>query len=87
MTTATVQSRITPELKEDAEKVLGAMGLKTSDAIRLFLQQTVNIGGLPFRPTVPQPNAITTAAMKEAENNENLSSYRSFDDMRKELNV
>lgn len=83
----TVQSRISPELKKDAERVLGAMGLKTSDAIRLFLQQTVNVGGLPFRPTAPQPNAATKAAMEEAENSESLSSYDSFKDLRKELDV
>ena len=45
-----VDFRISPELKKDAEEVFGAMGMKTSAAIRLFLQHSVNMGGLPFRP-------------------------------------
>jgi DNA-damage-inducible protein J len=83
----TVQSRVSPELKRDAEKVFKAMGLKTSDAIRLFLQQTVNIGGLPFRPTASQPNTETATAMKDTQDGQNLSSYDSFDHMRKELDT
>ncbi len=83
----TVQSRVSPELKRDAERVFRAMGLKTSDAIRLFLQQTVNIGGLPFRPTTAQPNAETVAALRETQSGENLSSYAGFNDIRKELDT
>jgi len=63
----TVQVRITPELKKEAEAVFKAMGMKTSEAIRLFLQQAVNSGGLPFQPTAKQPNAATREAMKELE--------------------
>jgi len=81
----TVQCRVSPELKKDAEKVFGAMGMKTSEAIRLFLQQSVNMGGLPFRPTASQPNAETAAAMRETRSGENLSSYDSFDEMRTDL--
>lgn len=59
----TVQARVTSELKADAEAVFNSMGLKTSDAIRLFLQQSVNIGGLPFQPKAKLPNADTRDAM------------------------
>lgn len=41
------------------------MGLTTADAIRLFLQQSLNVGGLPFRPTAKRPNAETIEAMQE----------------------
>lgn len=61
----TVQVRVTPELKQQAESVFQAMGLKTSEAIRMFLQQSVNIGGLPFQPTTKQPNAQTREAIRE----------------------
>ena len=37
-------------------------------AIRLFLQQVVNSGGLPFQPTARRPNAETRAAIHELEN-------------------
>jgi DNA-damage-inducible protein J len=63
----TVTARITPELKEQADAVFAAIGLSTSDAIRVFLQQAVNTGGLPFQPVAKRPNAETLAAMVELE--------------------
>lgn len=62
-----IHTRIDDTLKKDAESVLASMGLKTSDAIRLFLQQTVNVGGLPFRPIAKVPNKTTIRAMEEPE--------------------
>lgn len=70
MINETVQARIDPVLKQQAEAVFAAIGLKTSDAIRMFLQQSVNIGGLPFQPRAKQPNAETLAAMEEMERGE-----------------
>ena len=67
MTTVTVQARINPDLKEQADALFAALGLSTADAIRLFLQQSVNAGGLPFQPSVKRPNADTLAAMAELE--------------------
>lgn len=67
MTNVTVRARISPELKEEAETILAEIGLSTSDAIRVFLQQTVNTGGLPFQPTARRPNAETLGAMAELE--------------------
>ncbi len=67
MANDTVTARIDPELKSEAEGVLNEIGLKTSEAIRLFLQQCVNSGGLPFQPHAKQPNAETLAAIKELE--------------------
>ena len=59
-----IRSRIEPELKEQAQRVLDDCGLNLSDAIRLFLRQIVATGGLPFEVKVP--NAATQAAMLEA---------------------
>lgn len=67
MANVTVQSRIKPELKEQAEAVFDAIGLSMGDAIRLFLQQSVNTGGLPFQPTAKRPNAETSTALAELE--------------------
>ena len=65
----TIQARISPQLKREAEAVFRAIGLKTSDAIRLFLQQSVNLGGLPFRLRAKTPNQETLAAMDELKAN------------------
>lgn len=65
MLTSEIRSRIEPELKDEAQEVLGRVGLNISDAIRLFLRQVVAVKGLPFeiRET---PNATTRAAILEA---------------------
>lgn len=67
MSNVTIQSRVSPELKQQAEAIFGALGLSTSDAIRMFLQQSVNVGGLPFQPTAKRPSQDTLDAMKELE--------------------
>ena len=65
MSNITVQSRVSPELKKQADAIFAAMGMSTADAIRIFLQQVVNNGGLPFQPTARRPNADTREAMQE----------------------
>lgn len=67
MSSVTVQSQVSPELNKQAEAVFAALGLSTADAIRLFLQQAVNTGGLPFQPTAKRPNPETLEAMTELE--------------------
>lgn len=65
MANVVIQSRVKAELKEEAEALFSAIGLSVSDAIRLFLQQSINSGGLPFQPTAKRPNAETREAMHE----------------------
>jgi len=67
MSNVTVQARISPELKQEAEAVLFSVGMTTAEAIRVFLKQVVNSGGLPFQPTARTPNTETLAAMMELE--------------------
>jgi DNA-damage-inducible protein J len=67
MSNVTVQARVSAELKQEAEAVFSAIGLSTAEAIRVFLQQAVNKGGLPFQPTARTPNSETRAAMMEFE--------------------
>ncbi|MGF6241850.1 MULTISPECIES: type II toxin-antitoxin system RelB/DinJ family antitoxin [Paraburkholderia] len=62
--TADVRTRIEPELKEAAVKVLAQNGLTLSDAMRLFLRQVVLYKGLPFE--VRQPNEATVRALRES---------------------
>ena len=64
MTDTVIRSRINPALKAEATRVFSDMGLTMSEAIRLFLTQTVAQGGLPF--VVRTPNAKTKLAMQEA---------------------
>jgi DNA-damage-inducible protein J len=62
--TAIVRSRIDPQLKEEASKVLEDLGLTLSDGIRMFMTQVVMTQGLPF-PVVKMPNARLMKAVRE----------------------
>lgn len=46
--TATFQMRINPEIKQRVESVYAKQGLTLTDAINIFIQQSLNAEGLPF---------------------------------------
>jgi len=76
--TAMITTRVDPELKADVEKVLGKLGINTTEAINLFLSQVRLRKGLPF--DVKIPNKTTLRAMKDAEEGRDLSSYDSLEE-------
>jgi DNA-damage-inducible protein J len=67
MKTALVQVRVDDETKAEADHLFSELGMDTATAVRLFLKQAIQAGGLPFR-VIKQPryNAATEAAMDEA---------------------
>lgn len=67
MSNIEVRLRVESELKKNAESVFQNMGMTMSEAIRIFLKQSVNSSGLPFRPHLNSPNKITLQAFKSAE--------------------
>lgn len=48
---ATLNLRINPTLKRDAESVLSRLGIPMSVAVDMFLNQVVLSGGIPFSVT------------------------------------
>ena len=44
----TFQMRINPEVRREAESVYAQYGLTLTDAINIFIQQSLNAEGLPF---------------------------------------
>lgn len=68
---AVVRARIDERTKNEATKVLAAMGLTASDAFRMMMKLIAANRELPFSPLVP--NAETIAAMEEAERGEGRS--------------
>ncbi len=46
--TATFQFRINPKVREQAEAVYAGCGLTLTEAINIFIQQSINVDGLPF---------------------------------------
>ena len=74
---ATINTRIEPRLKAEAEVVLSMLGISTSDAITMFFKQVVLNKGLPFPLRIP--NADTVAAF--AEDRSDLQKYTSVKEM------
>ena len=78
----TIRVRVDHELKHSVEHILSTLGLSTSAAITLFLNQVRLTKGLPFEVRIP--NQVTLEAMREAENGI-LPSSKTPDDFFREL--
>lgn len=63
--TSNLNIRIDPETKQGAERLFSNFGITVSDAINIFLRQSLMVGGLPFEMKL-QYNADTEAAMQES---------------------
>jgi len=81
---ATVRARVEPQLKEEAESVLQALGLNPTAAITLYYEQIVRRGGIPFELALP--NATTRKAMRSAERGRVIRAHDA-DDLLARLNV
>ena len=46
--TANINIRVNPVLKKNAEELFSSFGITLSDAINIFLNKSVMVGGLPF---------------------------------------
>ena len=68
--TANLHIRLPAKLKREAEKVIDALGLDTSSAIRLFFTQMTLQGTIPFalprvRPMSAKTRKIVEESLKE----------------------
>lgn len=61
--TATFQMRINPAIRKQAETVYAGCGLTLTDAINIFIQQCINMDGLPFVVTGKSKAARREAAI------------------------
>jgi len=64
--TASLNIRISPEIKSSVESLFGSFGITVSDAVNMFLHQALMVGGLPFDLKKPRYNVETEAAIQEA---------------------
>jgi DNA-damage-inducible protein J len=65
--TTTYNIRIDSYIRNEADALYKSMGLSLSQAINLFLTQSVAQGKLPIAEIVPQPGYRLSRAMEEAE--------------------
>ncbi len=69
---ANLYARIEPDVKEQAEKILSALGIPASNAINMFYKQIILQRGLPFDVKLPSSRPIDMSALSEAELNAEL---------------
>ena len=69
---ANLYARIEPDVKEQAENILSALGIPASNAINMFYKQIILNRGLPFEVKIPTAKPINVDEMTEAELNAEL---------------
>lgn len=83
--TATARARMEPEVKEEAEKILGACGLSPSEAIGLFYRQVILHQGLPF--PVQTFNEETRRVLRDSERGLEVTPFESAEALFEELGI
>ena len=76
--TAQIYTRLEPDLKKWAQRILNKLGISTTDAIRIYFQQIVDSNGIPFDVSIP--NEKTRQAMDDAREEKDLTSYDSSEE-------
>ena len=81
MSTVDIRLRVSREIKADADALFKQMGMSMSEAMRIFLSQCINSGGLPFKPCSKIPNAETRTALEESRRGIGINEYSSWEGM------
>lgn len=64
---ANLYARIEPDVKEQAEGILAALGIPASNAINMFYKQIILQRGLPFEVKMPSVRPVDMSALSESE--------------------
>ena len=71
--TSTLNLRINPEVKQQAEEILHILGIPMSTAVDMYFKQIILTGGIPFPLTIPKfPKSINSEEMTDPVLNEKL---------------
>ena len=96
---ANLYARIEPDLKEQAENILTALGIPASNAITMFYKQIILQNGLPFEVKLPEHpldiSRMTSAELDaelekgyaDAEAGHTIPMEQAFANVRKEFGV
>ena len=77
--TSNIYTRVEPEIKERAEKILTQLGIPMSNAITIFLRQVVLHNGIPFDMKLPQNMPVSLESLTDAEFNTEIE--KGFNDI------
>ena len=69
---ANLYARIEPDLKEQAESILSALGIPASNAITMFYKQIILQKGLPFEVKLPATRPIDISGLTGKQLSEEL---------------
>ena len=81
--TATIQTRVDPVVKKNAQQILKKLNITMSEAISMYLSQITLHQGIPFELKIP--NDHTAKTLEESENEKNLRTVNSVDQLFEEL--
>ena len=65
--TTNISIRMDSDLKAQADRLFGELGMNLTTAFNIFVRQSLREGRIPFDVSLNQPNSETVAAMLEAE--------------------
>ena len=81
--TATIQTRVDPTIKQNAQNILKKLNISMSEAISMYLSQITLHKGIPFEIKIP--NEVTAKALKASENGHEIHKVDSVDELFQEL--
>lgn len=91
---STFQVRINSEIKRAVEDIYAKTGMTLTDAFNTFIQQSLNVEGLPFIVTKNSKEALREQAiamlmldLKRAEERADAEGWIDADDLERELGV
>ncbi|MBR3807624.1 MAG: type II toxin-antitoxin system RelB/DinJ family antitoxin [Lachnospiraceae bacterium] len=91
---STFQVRINSEIKKTVEEIYARTGMTLTDAFNAFIQQSINVEGLPFLITQnsravlrEQALAVLLMDLKRAEKRADNEGWINADDLERELGV
>jgi len=77
--TAVIHARIDPDTKAATERVLNALGITPTEAIRLLYRQIAMRGEFPVELRIP--NVETAVALAKADRGEDIETFDNTDDL------
>lgn len=88
--TGTLNIRIEPKLKEEAELTLNELGMNIAEAVTIFLKQVVMTDSIPFVIKKPKYSEDMINAIKEANDivkkPDNYKTYKNLAEILEDIN-
>ncbi len=81
--TATIQTRVDPAIKHNAQIILRKLNISMSEAISMYLSQITLHKGIPFELKIP--NQVTAKTLKSTDSGEDLHKVDSIDALFQDL--